>query len=200
MMPGIFKISNGLARRPGKQGAGRDRWSSQVCPDHAYWLKKKQRKHKKDKVKQTKTQKKDTPPNTNRKKDIHFNLFQANVAGIKNKRVELQKLFHEENVHVAMLQETQHQSCKYNISGYIAYACSCKDCRGIITYIRKDLQCNVTPHTADAPNDILLATVWFGEKKFTLYNVYSPPNDTFTFTTPEIIFKSTVIAGDFNGH
>ena len=199
-MPGIFKISNGLARRPGKQGAGRDRWSSQVCPDHAYWLKKKQRKHKKDKVKQTKTQKKDTPPNTNKKKDIHFNLFQANVAGIKNKRVELQKLFHEENVHVAMLQETQHQSCKYNISGYIAYACSCKDCRGIITYIRKDLQCNVTPHTADAPNDILLATVWFGEKKFTLYNVYSPPNDTFTFTTPEIIFKSTVIAGDFNGH
>ena len=197
MMPVISKNSCGLARRPAKQGAGLEGWPNQALHDPAYWLKKKQRKYRKFKIK--KSPKKVTPP-TNSKKDIYFNIIQANVAGIKNKRTELRKLFHEKNIHVAMLQETQHQSCNYTISGYTPYTCNCNSCRGIITYIRKDLQCNVTPHTADAPNDILKATVWFGEKKLSLLNVYSAPKDVFTFTTAETIFKSTVIAGDFNGH
>ena len=99
-----------------------------------------------------------------------------------------------------MLQETQHQSCKYTISGYIAHACSCNSCRGIITYVRKDLQCNTTQHTVDSPNDILSSTVWYGDKKFQLYNVYSPPKETFTFSCSTTLFKSTILAGDFNGH
>ena len=93
-----------------------------------------------------------------------FNELQANVAGINKKKTELQKMFHEYNIHVAMLQETQHKSCNYNISGYVPHTCSCNSCRGIITFIRKDLQCDVTQHTADTPNDILLSTVWFGDK------------------------------------
>ena len=197
MMPGISKNSYGLARRPVQQGAGLEGWPNQALHDPVYWLKKKQRKHRKLKIK--KSPRKVTPA-TNCKKDIYFNIIQANVAGIKNKRTELQKLFNEKNIHVAMLQETQHQSCNYKMSGYTPYTCNCNSCRGIITYIRKDLQCNVTPHTADAPNDILKATVWFGEKKLNLLNVYSAPKDVFTFTSTETIFKSTVIAGDFNGH
>ena len=153
------RISNGLARRPGKQGAGRARWSSQVCPDHVYWLHKKQvKKYKKNRVNRSKT-KEASPANT--KKNLSFNLLQANVAGINKKRTELQKMFHEYNIHVAMLQETQHKSCNHSISGYIAHACSCNSCRGTITYVRKDLQCDTTQHTADSPNDILCSTVWF---------------------------------------
>ena len=191
-------MSNGLARRPGKQGAGRARWSSQVCPDHVYWLHKKQvKKYKKNRVNRSKT-KEASPANT--KKNLSFNLFQANVAGINKKRTELQKMFHEYNIHVAMLQETQHKSCNHSISGYIAHACSCNSCRGTITYVRKDLQCDTTQHTADSPNDILCSTVWFGGKKFQLYNVYSAPGDTFTFSSSVQTFKATILAGDFNGH
>ena len=198
MMPGIFRTSCGLARRPAKQGAGRARWSSQVCPDHVYWLHKKQvKKYKKNKI-NSPSKKEKTPEKS--KRNMSFNVLQANVAGINKKRTEIQKMFHEHNIHVAMLQETQHKSCNYNISGYIAHTCSCNSCRGIITYVRKDLQCDVTQHTADTPNDILLSTVWFGEKKFHLYNVYSPPRDTFTFSSTTSTFKATIFAGDFNGH
>ena len=197
-MPGLKSISYGLARRPVQQGAGRDRWSSQVCPDHAYWLRKKQvRKYRKTN-KVNSPQKKESPKTS--KRNFDFNILQANVAGIKNKRTELQKLFHDRNVHVAILQETQHQSCNYTISGYVAHACSCNSCRGIITYVRKDLQCNTTQHTTDSPNDILSSTVWFGDKMFQIYNIYSPPKEIFTFTCNTTLFKSTILAGDFNGH
>ena len=103
MMPGISKNSYGLARRPVQQGAGLEGWPNQALHDPVYWLKKKQRKYRKLKIK--KSPRKVTPA-TNSKKDIYFNIIQANVAGIKNKRTELQKLFHEKNIHVAMLQET----------------------------------------------------------------------------------------------
>ena len=163
MMPGIYRTTCGLARRPAKQGAGRARWSSQVCPDHVYWLHKKQvKKYKKNKI-NSPSKKEKTPEKS--KRNMSFNVLQANVAGINKKRTELQKMFHEHNIHIAMLQETQHKSCNYNISGYIPHTCSCNSCRGIITYVRKDLQCDVAQHTADTPNDILLSTVWFGEKK-----------------------------------
>ena len=99
MMPGILKNSCGLARRPAQQGAGLEGWPNQALHDPAYWLKKKQRKHRKLKMK--KSTEKVTPP-ANSKKDIYFNIIQANVAGIKNKRTELKKLFHEKNIHVAM--------------------------------------------------------------------------------------------------
>ena len=198
MMPGSQRNSYGLARRPVQQGAGRDRWSSQVCPDHAYWLRKKQVRKYRKKNTVNSPQKKESPETP--KRNFHFNILQVNVAGIKHKRTELQKLFHDHNVHVAMLQETQHQRCKNTISGYVAHACSCNSCRGIITYVRKDLQCNTTKHTVDSPNDILSSTVWFGDKKFQLYNVYSPPKETFTFTCSTTLFKSTILAGDFNGH
>ena len=190
------KNSKGLARRPLQQGASRDKWCRQAYPDSAYWLTKKQRKHRKIKPK-----KKSEPPENNQShKKINFNIFQANVAGINKKTTELKKLFHDKNIHVALLQETQHQSCDYKISGYVPHTCRCTACRGVITYIRKDLQADVTIHSDDSPNDILKATVWFGDRKFRIYNIYSAPKDVFTFTCDEAIHKSTILAGDFNGH
>ena len=81
-----------------------------------------------------------------------------------------------------------------------AYPCKCDKCRGIITYIRNDVQGDVTPCTADSPNDILLATIWFGDRKVKVYNIYSPPKETFTFSATETIFKNTILFGDFNAH
>ena len=196
-MQGNQKTSKGLARRPLQQGAGRDKWCRQAYPDPAYWLTKKQRKHRKL---QPKKKKRLPPQNQQNHRKVKLNIFQANVAGIKNKTTELKKLFHDNNIHVALLQETQHQSCNFNISGYVPHTCRCTACRGIITYIRKDLQADVAIHSDDSPNDILKATVWFGDKKFQIFNVYSAPKNVFTFTCQEVIFKSTIVAGDFNGH
>ena len=160
------RISNGLARRPGKQGAGLEGWPNQALQNHVYWLKKKNtRKYRKNKMKKT------TPQKQTKKENPTFNVFQANVSGLNRKQTDLQKLFHDHNVHVALLQEAQHKSCNTNISGYTPYTCNCENCRGIVTYVRNDLQCNVTEHTEDSPNDILLATVWFGLRKFKIYNI-----------------------------
>ena len=133
-------------------------------------------------------------------KPTTLNILTANVEGLRTKKTELKKLFHDKNVHIALLQETQHKSCDTTITGYTAYPCQCDKCRGVITYIRNDVQGDVTPCTADQPNDIQLATVWFGERKLKVHNVYSSPKETFTFSAQDTIFKNTVLAGDFNGH
>ena len=33
-----------------------------------------------------------------------------------------------------------------------------------------------------------------------IFNIYSPPKETFTFSAQETIFKNTILVGDFNGH
>ena len=175
-----------MARRPAQQGAGLEGWPNQALHDPAYWLKKKNfRKFRKSKMK------KKTSQDQTKVKNPTFNILQANIDALKNKQTDLQKLFHDKNVHVALLQETQHQACSTNISGYIPHACNCDNCRGIITYVRKDVQCDVTPHTEDSPNDMQLATVWFGNKKYEIYNIYSSPRVDFTYSPFPLSLKST---------
>ena len=66
--------------------------------------------------------------------------------------------------------------------------------------MRNDVQCDVSQLNSDQPNDIYKANVWYGNKKLTIYNIYSPPKETFTFSRTENLFRATVLAGDFNGH
>ena len=203
MMPSTKKkISYGLARRPVQQGAGRTQLVnpvgqvSQASPGHAYWLTKRQRKNRK----QRKQGRKESLPQEKPKKHTGFNILQANVEGINKKKTELEKVMNDHQVHIALLQETLHANVDLHITGYTPHPCKCGNCRGIVTYVRNDIQCDVTPLLTDCPNDILRATVWYGNKKFTIYNIYSPPKETFTFSHTESTFRATVIAGDFNGH
>ena len=197
----------GLVRPPAEQGTGRTQLDSptshvglsqvsQASPGHAYWLTKRQRKNRKNK--RRKEPLRQTQQKT--KKPFGLNILQANVEGIKKKKTELEKVMSDNQVHIALLQETLHANVDLHITGYTPYPCKCGTCRGIITYVRNDVQCDVSPHLADSPNDIIRATVWYENKKYTIFNVYSPPKETFTFSFTENNFKSTVIAGDFNGH
>ena len=98
MMVDRRRISNGLARRPGKQGAGLEGWPNQALQNHAYWLKKRNvKKSKKIKMKKATPQQDQA-----KKKNPTFNVLQANVSGLNRKQIDLQKLVHEQNVHVAL--------------------------------------------------------------------------------------------------
>merc|ERR1712129_158726 len=53
-----------------------------------------------------------------------INIIQINICGgLHKKKTELAKLFKEERIHVAMLQEAHHKNVNYNITGYTAYPC-----------------------------------------------------------------------------
>ena len=172
--------------------------ASQADLLQTYWKKKKIRKNRFK-------PKKKAPPQTQQKqkKLLDFNIFQANVSGISKKREHLKSIMDKKNVHIALLQETQHWSCEITIQGYTEYPCKCKEkgqkCRGIITYIRNDIQGEVS-HLDCHPTDTLKSTIWHGNQKLTVYNIYCPPRDTFKFNDPTTTFSKTVIAGDFNGH
>ena len=172
--------------------------ASQADLLQTYWKKKKIRKNRFK-------PKKKAPPQTQQKqkKLLDFNIFQANVSGISKKREHLKSIMDKKNVHVALLQETQHWSCEITIQGYTEYPCKCKEkgqkCQGIITYIRNDIQGEVS-HLDCHPTDTLKSTIWHGNQKLTVYNIYCPPRDTFKFTDPTTTFSKTVLAGDFNGH
>ena len=132
-----------------------------------------------------------------------LNILQINVSGIDNKKIELANMFSEKNVHVALVQESQHQNADPHISGYTYTACDHprEDCRGVITYIRNDVTGSVEISESSRPTDIHKITIWHEGSKYTIYNVYNPPWNHFNFSNfPEIIFNKTVIAGDFNGH
>ena len=50
------------------------------------------------------------------------------------------------------------------------------------------------------PTDAHKVTVWYGNNKLTIYNIYCPPSSTLNFLEQCTNFKKTVIAGDLNGH
>ena len=159
------------------------------------WKKKKIRKHRKWKPK-----KKVSPQIDQRnEKLLDFNILQANVCGLDKKKVHLEKLFNDKKVHVAVLQETLHSTCDVNITGYTPYPCSCQGCRGIITYIRNDVQGEVESQDWH-PTDAQKVTLWYGGNKITVFNIYCPPSTTLNFLDQTTSFKKTVIAGDLNGH
>ena len=130
---------------------------------------------------------------------MDFNILQANVCGLDKKKVHLEKLFNDKKVHVAVLQETLHSTCDVNITGYTPYPCSCQGCRGIITYIRNDVQGEVESQDWH-PTDAQKVTLWYGGNKITVFNIYCPPSTTLNFLDQTTSFKKTVIAGDLNGH
>ena len=130
--------------------------ASQADLLHTYWKKKKIRKNR------FKPKKKAPPPKEPKpRKLLDFNIFQANVSGINKKREHLKSIMDKKSVHVALLQETQHWSCETFIQGYTAYLCKCKEnghkCQGIITYIRNDVQGEVS-HLDCHPTDTLKST------------------------------------------
>ena len=129
-----------------------------------------------------------------------LNILQINIAGLQNKSDELLKLLKENDVQIALIQETI-LPMKKEIStpGYSQFRCDCQKCQGIMTLIRLDTQAEVVKHPA-GDMDLQKITVWLDKLKFTIYNVYWP-NDSFTeFPLKETTFKRTIIARDFNAH
>ena len=104
-----------------------------------------------------------------------INIIQINICGgLHKKKTELAKLFKEERIHVAMLQEAHHKNVNYNITGYTAYPCNCKECLGIITYIRNDTIGDVSSKPIAHPTDVQEIIMWHAEKN----------THCLTFTTP----------------
>ena len=108
---------------------------------------------------------------------------------------------HDNQVHVALFQETLHRNTNIHVTGYTAYPCKCRNCRGIITYVRNDVNCEVEDlcHMAQ-PTDMQRISIWYGNNKLQLYNIYSPPGKILNFPVTDTTFHKTVITGDFNGH
>ena len=161
-----------------------------------YWKKKKNIR----KYKILKSKKKTAPQHEFKKDKLtDLNILQANVCGLYKKKTHLAKLMDDKKVHIALLQETLHSSCNTLITGYTAYPCKCQGCRGIVTYIRNDIQGEVE-HLNWHPTDAQKITLWHGNNKVTIYNLYCPPSSTLSFLDQRTCYKKTVIAGDLNGH
>ena len=82
-----------------------------------------------------------------------INILQINIAGISKKKTEIAHLLSEKEVHVALVQESQHQNTDPYISGYTHTICNHnkENCQGILTYIRNDLTATVELIETDRP-------------------------------------------------
>ena len=149
--------------------------------------------------KQTKRKKK--APNMSPKPGQNsLNILHMNVSGLSTKKVELAKTFHDQNIHIAVLQETQHQTADPYISGFTSYKCKCQECRGVLTYIRNDITGRAENLTSGS-TDMQEVTVWWNHQKYYILNVYSPPGTTCSIPhLQETIYSRTIVCGDFNSH
>ena len=151
-----------------------------------------------------KTRTKPDPPKKAEQQQSCLNILQLNLdTGISKKKIELAHLLSERDIHVALIQESDHQSTDPHITNYTHTACAHerRDCQGIITYIRNDVTGTVEPIETDRPADVHKVTIWHDGSKYTLFNIYNPPwNDLNFKSIPAQIFQKTIVAGDFNGH
>ncbi|GFR93492.1 hypothetical protein ElyMa_002645000 [Elysia marginata] len=126
-----------------------------------------------------------------------LNIVQINTGGISNKKTELGKLFNTHSIHVALLQETKHRNKNLHMTGYTPHPCKCKNCQGIITYIRNDIHGEVKANTVAQPTDVLEATVWFQGRKYIILNIYNPPANHYNPShLNDTENHQTILAGD----
>ena len=132
-----------------------------------------------------------------------LNILQWNAEGLGvNKPLELKKVMKDKQIHIALIQETKlRNKLPPSFPGYDIYQCDCKDpCQGLMTLIRSDMQATVSKVQTNDRNDIHHIHLWQDGRKYTIYNIYSPPNVPFDAKLQEIHFKKTILAGDTNGH
>ena len=131
----------------------------------------------------------------------HFNILQLNIAGIQNKTEELNKALIDNDIRVALIQETILPKTKsIRIPGYTSYDCKCNNkCQGIMTFIRNDTQAEVE-NIFSSDIDIQKVTAWLDNTKYTFYNIYWPNSSTTRLPLVETTFKRCIIAGDLNAH
>ena len=71
-----------------------------------------------------KTKKKPDQPMKTKQQQSCLNILQVNLDGISNKKIELAHLLTEKDIHVALIQESQHQSTDPHVSNYTHSACT----------------------------------------------------------------------------
>ncbi|GFO48556.1 RNA-directed DNA polymerase from mobile element jockey-like [Plakobranchus ocellatus] len=95
-----------------------------------------------------------------------LNIMQINVQGCKTLRhTQVRKLLSKRDIHVVLAQETLLGKDKeYTLPGYEVFRCDChtrgKACRGIATFIRKDMRAKVTNNHNPSGSDTQSVEVW----------------------------------------
>ena len=130
-----------------------------------------------------------------------LNILQINISGLQHKVEELMTLLKEQDVRIALIQETilPENPSKFTTPGYTPYKCECTKCQGIMTLIRNDTQAEVENCPFD---DVVMqkVTTWIGKQKYIFYNIYWPNNSSSKFPFNETTYERCIVAGDFNAH
>ncbi|GFO36148.1 selectin protein,pol protein [Plakobranchus ocellatus] len=146
------------------------------------------------------------PPTSN---SGSLRVMQINVQGCLTLRhTELRTVLIKRGVHIVLAQETLlGRNREYSLPGYVCYRCQChlsgKACRGIAAFVRKDLRASVRNIQTPSSSDVQDIKVWWGGKKYQLWNWYQLPSDksiSFDLGNSTHRFTRTPVAGDANAH
>ena len=134
-----------------------------------------------------------------------LSILQWNANGLGDSKIlELKKSLQDHNIQVALIQETMLRTKDISVPGFTPYKCKCqkegRNCQGILTLIRNDVTAEVNKLNTNDRNDIQQVKVWRNGICFSLYNIYSPPDETCDVRLQSSILKKTILAGDTNAH
>ncbi|GFO00931.1 selectin protein,pol protein [Plakobranchus ocellatus] len=124
------------------------------------------------------------------------------------RHTELRTVLIKRGVHIVLAQETLlGKNREYSLPGYVCYRCQChflgKAGRGIATFVRKDLRATVQNIQTSSSSFAQEVKVWWGRKKYQLWNWYQPLSDksvSIDLGNGTHRFTRTLVAGDANAH
>ena len=140
--------------------------------------------------------------NVKRPQHQSLNILQFNIDGISTKKTELANFLDKNDIHIALLQETQKgKQTDFHITNYTPKHCVCPQCQGTVTYIRNDVT-GKTVNESENSTCIQKTSLWYSGVKYQICNVYHPPGSTLNLqnTFSDSVYRNTIIAGDFNSH
>ena len=97
----------------------------------------------------------------------HFNILQVNISGLQHKVDELLTLLQEQDVRIALIQETilPKKPTDIRTTGYTQFKCECTKCQGVMTLIHNDTHAEIENHTVD-DIDMQKVTRWIEKQRY----------------------------------
>lgn len=128
-------------------------------------------------------------------------ILQWNAEGIQNKKIELQKFLHMENIHILCAQETHlNPNIRFSVRGYEQYRMDRDGHKGgLLMLVKNNIAATETERRNDS-SEHLTVKLLINKETIHITNFYCPSNKNLNLNTITTQTTNHIITGDFNSH
>ena len=126
-----------------------------------------------------------------------------NVAGVQQKKLELQQFFKTQKIDFCCIQETHlNNTQRFSIWGYEIHRVDRVDRPkgGVLTLVKTSISSTEVQRSEKADTEYITVKLILPDRNLTICNLYSPPNKEINLHILQPNSEDWMIVGDFNSH